>query len=63
MDLKSMSDEEFEALRLEVANDYERRENLKRIPEQISELTKVYVNGGGSIGDLMESIESDYEPV
>lgn len=47
IDLKTMSNEELDALRRDVLAEQERRENLARIPDQITELKAKYVEGGG----------------
>ena len=47
MDLKQLSDEDIQQLRRDVLADIERRENLARIPDQITELKTKYAELGG----------------
>lgn len=64
MNLKDLSKRELDKLRVDVANEQERRTNLEAIPGQIRSLTDKYVEGGGSKSDLTDAIEtqSDQEP-
>lgn len=48
MDLKQLSDEELDQHRRDVLNEVERRENLARIPDQITELKAKYTELGGN---------------
>ena len=52
IDLKTLSDEELNQHRRDVLQEQERRENLARIPDQITELKAKYVEGGGDLEDL-----------
>lgn len=52
MDLTKLSDEELDQHRRDVLQEQERRENLARIPDQITELKAKYVEGGGDPDDL-----------
>ena len=52
MDLTKLSDEELDQLRRDVLQEQDRRENLARIPDQITELKAKYVEGGGDPEDL-----------
>ena len=52
MDLKQLSDDELDQHRRDVLNEIERRENLERIPDQITELKTKYVELGGNPLDL-----------
>lgn len=52
MDLTKLSDEELDQHRREVAVEQERRENLERIPDQITELKTKYAELGGDVDDL-----------
>jgi len=47
MDLTKLSDEELDQHRRDVLQEQERRENLARIPDQITELKTKYVELGG----------------
>ena len=52
MDLKNMSSQELQDLRTAVIAEQERRENLERIPDQITELKTRYVELGGDPTNL-----------
>lgn len=52
MNLKGLTEEELEQLRIDVLAERERRSNLAQIPGQIVELREKYVAGGGDPGDL-----------
>ena len=52
MSLKEMSDEDLDALRVDVLREQERRDSLSKIPGQIVELREKYVSGGGDPDDL-----------
>lgn len=52
MNLKDLSDNDLDALRVDVLVEQERRENLAQIPSQIVELREKYVSGGGDPDDL-----------
>jgi hypothetical protein len=52
MDLKTLSDEELDQHRRDVLAEQERRENLARIPDQITELKTRYAELGGNVDDL-----------
>lgn len=52
MDIRSLSDDELDQLRLEVLTEQERRANLATIPGQITALVKQYAAGGGDPSTL-----------
>ena len=52
MDLTKLSDEDLDQLRRDTLAEQERRENLARIPDQITELKTKYVELGGNPADL-----------
>ena len=52
MDLKTLSGEELDQHRRDVLSEIERRENLERIPDQITELKHKYVELGGDPDNL-----------
>lgn len=52
MELNELTDEQLDTLRTDVAIEMERRQALATIPNQISDLAKKYVDGGGSIEDI-----------
>lgn len=47
MNLENLTDEELDTLRTDVAVEQERRQALATIPDQITELARKYVDGGG----------------
>lgn len=52
MDLKTLTDEELDQLRVDVATEQERRQALATIPDQIVELREKFLAGGGKPEDL-----------
>jgi len=52
MDLTQLSDEELDQHRRDVLAEQERRENLERIPDQITELKHKYAELGGDPNQL-----------
>lgn len=56
MNLASLTGDELDALRIEVATERERRANLAAIPEQIEALAKVYRDGGGDESKLQDAL-------
>lgn len=52
MELESLSDEQLDALRVEVAVEQERRLAVATIPAQIADLTAKYLAGGGDPAGL-----------
>lgn len=58
-DLKTLEQEELEQLRIDVLNEIERRSNLESIPNQVKQLATTYVDGGGSIDDLVAALSEE----
>lgn len=56
MNLEELSDKELDLHRVNVLREVERRENIKRIPTQIEELTEKYLSEGGD-PDLLETTD------
>ena len=52
MDLTTLTDDDLDALRIDVLNEQERRARLALIPAQIAELTARYIEDGGDPADL-----------
>ena len=52
MNLQDLTDEELDQHRQGVLAEQERRQALATIPDQISELARKYVDGGGNPADL-----------
>ena len=52
MELTTLSDEELDTLRTDVAIEQERRQALATIPDQIVELREKFLAGGGDLADL-----------
>lgn len=59
MDLRALTDEELDALRVNLLTEQERRANLAAIPEQIEALAKVYRDGGGEEKALTDALSPD----
>lgn len=62
MDLKALTDEEFDTHENAVLNERERRNNLLRIPQSIAEQARQYVAGGGDLSDLQTAIAESPAP-
>ena len=56
MDLRALTDDELDALRVDVAIEQERRANLAAIPEQIAAMAKTYRDGGGGEQALADAL-------
>ena len=56
MDLKALSTEELDALRIDVLTEQERRANLAAIPEQIKELAEKFRDGGGDEDAIRDAL-------
>lgn len=52
MDLTTLIDDDLDQLRRDVLTEQERRVNLSQIPQQIADLQRTYVDGGGDPDDL-----------
>ena len=61
MDLKALSTEELDALRIDVLTEQERRANLAAIPEQIKELAEKFRDGGGDEDALIGALAPEQE--
>ena len=55
-DLRDVSDETLDALHGLVVTERGRRDNLRRIPEQIAELARSYRDGGGDEQALADAL-------
>lgn len=61
MDLTTLTDEQLDQLRIDVAIEQERRAALATIPGQITDLATRYRAGGGDPADLTAAIEGDHQ--
>lgn len=59
MDLRTLTDDELDALRVDVLTEQERRDNLARIPEDIAVMAAKYREGGGEESALTDAISAD----
>lgn len=62
MDYSAYTDDEIDAICTEVIAERERRHNLSRIPEQVADLRRAYVDGGGDPAVLEQAVNPDPEP-
>lgn len=53
MELTTLTDEELDNLRTDVAVEQERRQALANIPDQITELKEKFLAGGGDPAELV----------
>lgn len=58
MNLKTLTDEDLDALRIDVLTERERRAALADIPTQITELAAAFTNGGGDPADLHAALDA-----
>lgn len=56
MDLTALSDDEFTDHERSVKMDRERRDNLARIPDTITDLSRAYAASGGDPADLVQAL-------
>lgn len=56
MDYKTLSDEQLDEARTAILTEQERRANLARIPEQVTELVAKYAEGGGDREELLKAV-------
>lgn len=56
MDLRALTEEELDALRVDVLTEQERRTNLAQIPDEIAAMAKVYRDGGGDESKLQDAL-------
>lgn len=61
MNLKELTGDELNQLRVQILTEIERRENLAAIPSQIAGLVNTYLNGGGDRADLDDALEGGGE--
>lgn len=57
MDLTTLTLEEFTDHERAVKMDRERRDNLARIPETITDLSRAYTASGGDPADLVKALD------
>ncbi|MGO1647432.1 MAG: hypothetical protein ACTHYT_09960 [Agrococcus casei] len=58
MNLKEITDEALDALRIDVLTERERRAALAEIPAQITGLAAAFTNGGGDPADLHAALDA-----
>ena len=56
MDLRDLTDEGLDQLRVAVLTEQERRANLSAIPDQIAELARKFRDGGGDEQALTDAL-------
>ena len=56
MDLRDLTDEDLDQLRVNVLTEQERRANLAAIPDQIAELARKFRHGGGDEQALTDAL-------
>lgn len=56
IDMANLNDDELDALRVKILTEQERRANLARIPDQISDLCRTYRAGGGDPAVLEQAV-------
>ena len=61
MDLKALTDEALDELRVQVKTEQERRGNLAEIPNTIEKLAKVFRDGGGDEQALTDALTPEQQ--
>lgn len=59
MDLRNMTADSLDALRLDIINEQERRANLEGIPDQIAAMAKLFRDGGGDEAALQDALSPE----
>lgn len=62
IDLKPLTDDQLDQLRVDVLTEQERRANLAQIPAQVTELARTYRAGGGDEDALIQAISHTPDP-
>lgn len=57
VDLTTLTDDEFTDHEQAVRMDRERRDNLARIPDTITDLSRAYTASGGDPADLVKALD------
>lgn len=57
MDLTTLTDDEFATHERAVKMERERRDNLARIPDTITDLSRAYTASGGDPADLVKALD------
>lgn len=57
--LRDLTDDDLDTLRVDVLTEQERRANLAAIPGQVSDLARTYTAGGGNPDTLRAAIDTD----
>ena len=55
-ELKTLSDDDLDALRIQVLNEQERRQRLSAIPTQVTQLAGQFVADGGDKTTLIDAL-------
>ena len=55
--IKNLTLEDLDLLRISATHECERRERLSQIPSRISDLAKAYLDGGGDENDLTMAVK------
>lgn len=58
MNLKELTDEALDALRIDVLTERERRAALAEIPAQVTQLAAAFTSGGGDPVDLHAALDA-----
>lgn len=61
IDLKNLTSEELDQLRIDILNEQERRQRLLDIPAQVKQLVGAYETSGGDRAQLVSEIVTPHE--
>lgn len=59
MDFTQYDDDRLDQIRIQILREQERRQRVTQIPQQVADLAKQFVDGGGDRDDLVKAVSDD----
>lgn len=59
MDFTQYDDDQLDQLRIQVLTEQERRQRVAQIPQQVADLARQFIDGGGDRDDLVKVVSED----
>lgn len=59
MDIRTLTDDELDQMRVDVLQEQERRQRLAQLPAQAAELAAAFETAGGNRSELIAAIQGD----
>ena len=59
MDFTQYDDDQLDQLRIQVLTEQERRQRVAQIPQQVADLARQFVDGGGERDELVKAVSED----